>query len=339
MKGRLELAGLTKSFGAVLAVDDVSLAVEPGELFTLLGPSGSGKTTILRLIAGFQRPSAGRILIDGNEVSPLSPAQRGVGVVFQDYALFPHMTVDQNVAYPLRMRHVSRRSRAEQVAKVLELVQLQGLEARVPAQLSGGQQQRVALARALVFGPRLLLMDEPLGALDRALRVEMEEELRRIHRETGVTILYVTHDQEEALVLSDRIGVLRAGRLLQAGAPKDLFEAPTDTFVARFFGECNLFPADLFTGNGASPREGLLLLRPGDLRISQGDENGAVTISATVEDVLYLGQRVLIRCVSELGAVVAEAPARRANGLAAGDQVSLSFDPAKATLVPGESPT
>ena len=199
---------------------------------TLLGPSGSGKTTILRMIAGFEAPTEGRVLLDGRDISALSPSERGIGVVFQNYALFPHMTVGQNVCYPLKMRRWSRRSMQERLDEVLEMVRLPEYADRYPRQLSGGQQQRVALARCLAFHPTLLLMDEPLGALDQALRVEMQEELRRIHRESGTTIVFVTHDQEEALAMSDRIGVMRTGSILQIGTPQDLYANPTDSFVA-----------------------------------------------------------------------------------------------------------
>ncbi|MEO8290892.1 MAG: ABC transporter ATP-binding protein [Gaiellaceae bacterium] len=324
----LELVGLRKAFGSVTAVDGVDLRVEPSELLTLLGPSGSGKTTILRMIAGFEAPTAGRVLIDGQDVSALSPAERGVGFVFQHYALFPHMSVADNIAYPLRMRRVPKRDRRARVEHALGLVRLEGLGDRAPTELSGGQQQRVAFARALVFGPRVLLMDEPLGALDRALRIELQDELRRIHRETGVTVLHVTHDEEEALILSDRVGVLRDGRLLQEGTPRELFERPADAFVARFFGECNLL-------EDSAGR--VLVVRPASVGI--GSPNGAgplvVTIPAVVEDVVFLGTTVRVACKSEgLGRLVAEAPARSASGIVAGDAVTLWYDPAEAVRLP-----
>ncbi|MCC7022423.1 MAG: ABC transporter ATP-binding protein, partial [Thermomicrobiales bacterium] len=203
----LRLRGLRKRFGGVEAVAGVDLALRRGEFLTLLGPSGSGKTTILKMIAGFERPSSGTIELTGRDVSTLSPAERGIGVVFQQYALFPHMSVAENIAYPLKLRRWTPADRQRRVAEMLELVKLGGYGDRYPRQLSGGQQQRVAVARALAFQPALLLMDEPLGALDRALRVGMQEEIRRIHRESGATVLYVTHDQEEALTMSDRVAI------------------------------------------------------------------------------------------------------------------------------------
>jgi putative spermidine/putrescine transport system ATP-binding protein len=358
--GRLELVGLGKQFGDVVAVDGVDLTVEAGELATLLGPSGSGKTTILRTIAGFESPSRGRILIDGKDVSSLSPAKRDVGVVFQHYALFPHMTAAQNIAYPLRLRRVPGAERRLRVERALELVQLDGLGDRRPAELSGGQQQRVALARALVYEPSVLLMDEPLGALDRALRLELEHELRSIRRQTGVTVLYVTHDQEEALALSDRVAIIREGRLLQEGTPGELYENPRDTFVARFLGECNLLP--ITVGNrGGSPcwrlayeppgreRDWLgpapartagrwhLMLRAARLRVGGG---GDLQIAATVDDVLYLGETTRLRCASpEAGALVVELPSRTAPSLRRGERIELAFELADARLVPdGDAP-
>jgi len=292
----------------------------------------------------------------------LSPAERGVGFVFQHYALFPHLSVRDNVAYPLRMRHVSKRERALRADEALELVRLEGFGDRLPAELSGGEQQRVALARALVFGPRVLLMDEPLGALDRGLRIEMEQELRRIHRETRVTVVYVTHDQEEALILSDRIGVLRAGRLLQEGTPRELFETPANEFVARFFGECNLLPIEVQASNGdarwafghdgvparqwawPSPRgrhdrPWFLMVRPADVRVGplHGARPEAVTVPAVIDDVVYLGTSMRLNCTTrEFGRVLAEPPAYAASGMRPGDEVELSFDPATARPVPAD---
>ena len=224
------------------AVRGLSLEVAPGELLTLLGPSGAGKTTVLMLLAGFERPDAGEILVDGHPVARTPPHRRGIGIVFQNYALFPHLTVAGNTAFPLRMRRFQRAEREARVARTLELVRLQGLEDRLPSQLSGGQQQRVALARALVFAPRLVLLDEPLGALDRQLREEMQFEIRQLHKRLGVTILYVTHDQAEAVALSDRIAILAAGTLRQVGTPQALYDEPESEFVARFLGQNNRLP-------------------------------------------------------------------------------------------------
>jgi spermidine/putrescine ABC transporter ATP-binding subunit len=233
------LEKLDKRFNTVVAVDGVSLAIEPGEFITLLGPSGSGKTTTLMMIAGFEIPTAGEIYIDGTPIVTTPPHRRNIGMVFQNYALFPHMTVAENIAFPLKQRRVSKSSIVERVTGVLEIVSLPGYEGRYPRQLSGGQQQRVALARAVVFNPRVLLMDEPLGALDKKLREGLQLEIRRLHEELGITFIYVTHDQEEALVMSDRIAVMNQGRIEQLGSPVDLYDRPNSRFVAEFIGESN----------------------------------------------------------------------------------------------------
>jgi putative spermidine/putrescine transport system ATP-binding protein len=235
-----------KSFdGMTDAVTGLELDVARGEFLTLLGPSGSGKTTTLMMLAGFEQPDGGDILLDGRPITRLPPHRRGIGVVFQSYALFPHMTVAQNVAFPLAVRGQPAGVQAAKVAAVLDMVRMSGLGGRLPAQLSGGQQQRVALARALVFEPKLVLLDEPLGALDRALREEMQEELRTLHQRLGITMLYVTHDQAEALSLSDRIAVFAAGRLRQLGTPRQLYDEPASAFVARFVGENNFLPGQV----------------------------------------------------------------------------------------------
>ena len=227
------IRAIAKSYGSsVPALDGVSLDIRDGEFVTLLGASGSGKTTTLMIVAGFTPPDAGDVLLDGHSIISLPPERRGIGVVFQNYALFPHMTAVRNVAFPLRMRAVPRRKALARAEAALERVGLGGFGSRLPSQLSGGQQQRVALARALVFEPGLLLMDEPLGALDRALREQMKAEIRRLHRELGITIVYVTHDQEEALTLSDRIALMHRGRIVQIGTPADLYDRPTNAFVA-----------------------------------------------------------------------------------------------------------
>jgi putative spermidine/putrescine transport system ATP-binding protein len=232
----VHVAGLRKRYGSVTAVDGVDLTVRSGEFFTLLGPSGSGKTTLLRLIAGFERPDAGQVMLGGTDVTNVPPYARNVNTVFQDYALFPHMTVWRNIEYGLRVRRVPRAERREKVDRALEMVRLPGLGSRKPAQLSGGQRQRVALARAIVNEPEVLLLDEPLGALDLKLRQEMQLELLRVQREVGVTFIYVTHDQEEALTMSDRIAVLNQGSIEQIGAPIEVYERPRTAFVAGFIG-------------------------------------------------------------------------------------------------------
>jgi putative spermidine/putrescine transport system ATP-binding protein len=339
----LRLRGLEKRFGAVEAVAGVELTLRHGEFLTLLGPSGSGKTTILKMIAGFEHPSAGSIELAGRDVSTLSPAERGIGVVFQQYALFPHMSVEENIAYPLKLRHWSSADRGRRVEEMLTLVELDGYGKRYPRELSGGQQQRVAVARALAFRPALLLMDEPLGALDRALRIGMQEEIRRIHREAGATVLYVTHDQEEALTMSDRVAILRDGRVLQVGPPRDLYRRPADRFVATFFGECTLVPATLLApvdaehvrvaalGREAIVRRGgpsldedlSLAIRPGKLRLRPAP--GDLLLPATVLDVLYLGDSARIVGRQPAGEVVVRADPDDAAGVAIGQELTLGF--------------
>jgi putative spermidine/putrescine transport system ATP-binding protein len=238
---RIVLDTVVKDFGGGPAVDGIGLTIEPGEFMTFLGPSGSGKTTTLNLIAGFETLTSGTITLDERDVSTLPPHKRDLGMLFQSYALFPHMTVEQNVAYPLRQRKVPKAETARRVAEVLDLVQLVGRGSDYPRQLSGGQQQRVALARAIVFQPKALLLDEPLGALDRNLRAALQAEIRRIHREVGATFVFVTHDQEEAMNLSDRIALFNNGRIEQIGTPEELYGRPETLFAARFFGDSNVF--------------------------------------------------------------------------------------------------
>ena len=238
--GRLEIARASKRFGAIAAVDDVTLAVTAGEFVTILGPSGSGKTTLLKIIAGFEIADQGRIGIDGSDITDLDPAARNIGMVFQNYALFPHMTVTRNVGYPLAMRSVPRAEAKVRIEDALRLVELGDYGERLPKQLSGGQQQRVALARAIVFRPRLLLLDEPFGALDRKLREQMQLEVRRLQRQLRLTTIFITHDQEEALIMSDRIAVMDKGRLQQVGLPHEIYETPANPFVADFIGESNI---------------------------------------------------------------------------------------------------
>lgn len=238
---RLHLQDLTKHYGSVVAVNKINLQVEAGEFLTLLGPSGSGKTTTLAMIGGFQEPTSGEIYVNDAPISGLPPYKRHLGVVFQNYALFPHMTVYDNIAFPLKFNPVPKAEVTSRVRRMLDIVQLPGYEKRYPRQLSGGQQQRIALARALVFNPSVLLMDEPLGALDKKLREEMQLEIRRLHQELEVTIIYVTHDQEEALTMSDRIAVMSHGRIEQLGTPMDVYKRPATAFVASFIGESNFF--------------------------------------------------------------------------------------------------
>ena len=236
----LALRGIRKAFGTVAALDGIDLEVKPGEFLTILGPSGSGKTTLLKIVAGFELPEAGDVLLGGEDVTFTAPARRNVGMVFQNYALFPHMDVRRNIAFPLEVRRLPRPEIDRRVGETLALVDLAGYEGRLPRQLSGGQQQRVALARAIVFDPQLLLLDEPFGALDRKLREAMQLEVRRLQRRLGLTTVFITHDQEEALILSDRIAVMSRGRIVQVAAPSELYARPANAFVADFVGESNL---------------------------------------------------------------------------------------------------
>ena len=304
--GRIELAGLSKWYGpGAPAVDGVDLDVAPGEFLTLLGPSGSGKTTILNMIAGFVEPTEGRILLNGRDVSALPPHRRNFGMVFQSYALFPHLTVAQNIAFPLRERKTGRDEIARRVAEVMELTDLRGLDQRRPHELSGGQQQRVALARAVVFSPSVLLLDEPLSALDRKLRQSLQREIKRLHDELQLTFVFVTHDQDEAMTLSDRIAVFHDGRLERIGTPRELYRRPGTRFVAQFLGESNVFAGAAADGRytwhdrtwrlgpGAGDATGRhLVVRPELLGVlPDGTEppDGANAAPATVTDVSFYG--------------------------------------------------
>ena len=274
---------MRKSYGHVVAVDGIDLTVEEGEFFTLLGPSGSGKTTLLRLIAGFERPDDGRIELGGRDVTSVPPHLRETNTVFQDYALFPHMSVGDNIGYGLRVKGVPGSERRQRVERALKMVRLVGLDRRRPNQLSGGQRQRVALARAVVNEPEVLLLDEPLGALDLKLRQEMQLELKRIQKEVGITFVYVTHDQEEALTMSDRVAVMSNGRIEQVGPPVEIYERPVTEFVAGFIGISNLLT-----------RDGVrFVVRPEKLRMLLDDdvpEPGMTVEPGVVEQVVYVGQ-------------------------------------------------
>jgi putative spermidine/putrescine transport system ATP-binding protein len=280
----LTLRGVSRRYGDFVAVQDASLDVASGEFLTLLGPSGSGKTTILMMIAGFVEPSAGRVLLDGRDITALPPEQRNFGMVFQGYALFPHMTVAENVAFPLRVRKLGRAERDAKVRATLDLVQLGRFADRKPSQLSGGQQQRVALARALVFDPALLLLDEPLSALDKKLRAELQEELKALHRRVGRTFINVTHDQEEALSLSDRIAILNHGHVIQVGAPEDLYERPATRFVADFLGKSNFIE-----GEAEADAVGIALRRGGTRVLGRGaPAHGRAVLSLRPEKITLL---------------------------------------------------
>jgi putative spermidine/putrescine transport system ATP-binding protein len=330
----VRLDRVTKRFGPVTAVEDVTLDVQPGEFLTLLGPSGSGKTTCLRMIAGFERPSDGRVWLSGRDVTDVPPFDREVNTVFQDYALFPHMSVEQNVGYGLLVRKVGKAERRRRVAEALESVRLAGYGARRPAELSGGQRQRVALARALVNRPQVLLLDEPLAALDRKLREQMQMELKNLQREVGITFVLVTHDQDEALSMSERVVVFDAGRIQQIGSPTEVYERPRNAFVADFIGTSNLVEGNaarqIFGTDGpVSLRPERIRLLPEDPAQDGPDERTAV---GAVGDVVHAGAQVRYVVVLDAGPVfVVTRPADSGTAESAwprrGDRVRLAWRP------------
>jgi putative spermidine/putrescine transport system ATP-binding protein len=345
----LEIVGLTKRYGSVTAVEGVDLRVAQGEFVTFLGPSGSGKTTTLMMVAGLQQPTSGQMFLDGTPLEPLPAHKRNIGVVFQQYALFPHMTVAQNVRFPLEMRRVPKHEADRRINEVLRLVDLATHHRRLPAQLSGGQQQRVALARAIVFEPSLLLMDEPLGALDRKLREQMQTEIARLHKELDMTVLYVTHDQSEALTLSHRIAVFNYGRINQIGTPAELYERPRTRFVAAFLGDSCFLPgkvtrvssevAEIETAHGllrgrnsgalGPGAAALLAVRPERITLSRHASGKADNnLAGTLQQIVYLGQsrKLIVRLgdgtiVSTLAPITAEDE----GGFDPGDHVELAW--------------
>jgi ABC-type Fe3+/spermidine/putrescine transport system ATPase subunit len=312
----VELVGVTKRYGAVAAVDAIDLEVRPGEFLSLLGPSGCGKTTTLRLIAGFERPDEGEVRIGGRDVSRVPPYKRDVNTVFQSYALFPHLTVLENVAYGLKQRGLGRSERRARAIEMLELVRLPGFGERKPRQLSGGQQQRVALARSLVMHPRVLLLDEPLGALDLKVRKELQIELKRIQEEIGITFVYVTHDQEEALAMSDRVVVMNAGHIEQIGAPREIYDRPATEWIASFIGDTNFLRVD----------GGEVAIRPERLQVARDGEGLEGRVSTT----MIIGPMVqcLIRLDDGQEVLVREQRSGRESGveaLAEGERVIVSW--------------
>ena len=311
--GEVQLIDLVKSFGDFRAVAGINLQMPPGEFFSLLGPSGCGKTTTLRMIAGFERPTEGQILLDGVDMAQTPPHKRNVNTVFQNYALFPHLSVDENVAFGLRYQKASKQELKDRVGRALELVQLTGFSKRRPTQLSGGQQQRVALARALILNPAVLLLDEPLGALDAKLRKRLQLELKALQEEVGITFIYVTHDQEEALTMSDRIAVMSQGQVEQVGAPKEIYEEPRTAYVADFLGVSNLMESsaqgqgtggcrvtlgefELIAGEGESDTLGAskITIRPERVDLQQTGTMGENRVPGMVERVVYVGSTLQV---------------------------------------------
>ncbi len=347
----LHLAGIEKRYGPVVAIGGIDLAVEPGEFLTLLGPSGSGKTTLLKVIAGFETPDRGTVRIGPADVTHAPPGRRNIGMVFQNYALFPHLTVERNVAFPLAVRHVPRAEIARRVQAALALVELDGYQARMPSQLSGGQQQRVALARAIVFDPGLLLLDEPFGALDRRLRQQLQEEVRRLQRRLGLTAIFVTHDQEEALLLSDRIAVMNGGAIEQLGTPPEIYAHPRTVFAAGFIGESNLWRGTVAGGGtmrledgtamaiapGTAPGAATALVRPERVRLLGDGEAADNRRPVVVEEVSYLGQtqKYLLRDGDRSLAAVWTLAAVPVGRVSAGDTVTVGWQAEEVHVIAG----
>ncbi|MDX6621143.1 MAG: hypothetical protein QOK36_3529 [Gaiellales bacterium] len=346
----VELVQASKRYApaAPLALDDVSLGIRAGEFFSLLGPSGSGKTTTLRLIAGFEAATRGTILLDGYDVTRVPPFKRDVNTVFQNYALFPHMNVRENVSYPLRMRRVARGEIAARVQEVLTLVEMSGYEARLPHQLSGGQRQRIALARALVGRPKVLLLDEPLGALDLQLRQQMQLALKNLQREVGITFIYVTHDQGEALAMSDRLAVMADGRLQQVGSPEDVYRAPATRFVASFIGKANLLDCTIAPSDGGSR----VIAGPFTLEIPERHAPGRAIVSvryeaiavahpgassggleAIVRDVVFLGDGRELILEAGTTTLVARVGSSAGVVFARGDRVTMAIDTSNVAII------
>ncbi|WP_282605243.1 ABC transporter ATP-binding protein [Pelagibius sp. Alg239-R121] len=349
----------TKSYGAVFALDNVDLDVRSGEFMTLLGPSGSGKTTLLMVLAGFTRPDYGSVKFGEREIVRTPPHKRDVGMVFQNYALFPHMSVAANVAFPLKLRGVSKQEMVERTEQALETVQLAGYGERRIDQLSGGQRQRVALARAIVFEPRILLMDEPLSALDKKLREQMQIELRRLHDKLGMTTVYVTHDQREALTMSDRIAVINHGRVMQLGTPEEIYERPANRFVADFIGESTFLPVTVQQGVARfgdqslkvaqMPEAGedlLLMLRPERLQLitndSEAADGEANRFEARVREMVYQGDSFLMYTVLENGTEISLRGMTRRDTVstlpAIGDVIQLALHRDDTVLISAEEP-
>ena len=317
----VSIRGLTRTFGDVRAVAGVDLDIFEGEFITLLGPSGSGKTTVLRMIAGFEKPDSGSIVLGGKDVSQLPPYDRDVNTVFQDYALFPHMDVISNIEYGLRVKGVEKSSRHERAMQALKQVRLEGYESRKPAQLSGGQRQRVALARALVNRPSVLLLDEPLGALDLKLREQMQIELKELQRAVGITFIFVTHDQEEALTMSDRIAVFNHGRIEQLGSPREIYDNPQSPFVSEFVGQTNKIEIEGRKIN----------IRPEFVSVSKTSLFGNCSIQGTLRDAIFVGATTRYLIDTHLGSTMISTNSRE--DISIGESVTLSWEKEKEFLV------
>ncbi|WP_312870894.1 ABC transporter ATP-binding protein [Gordonia asplenii] len=330
----IKMRNVVKSFGDVTAVNGLDLDIRSGEFFSMLGPSGSGKTTVLRLIGGFDLPTSGTIELAGVDVTYKAPFERDVNTVFQDYALFPHMSLLDNVAYGLRVRGVGKKERRERAEEALNRVELRAMHSRKPDQLSGGQRQRVAIARALVVNPKVLLLDEPLGALDLKLRQQMQIELKELQRSLAITFVFVTHDQEEALTMSDRIGVFNDGALVQLGTPREIYQNPNGVFVANFVGTSNVFHADV--ANEIYSRTDSFSLRPEHLRV--GDAAAPRSVRGTVTAVVYLGAATHIRVRLDDGAdvvVLSDSARNRTADPSIGDPITVSWDDADVVWLSG----
>jgi len=355
MSVAIALNGVSKRFGSHTAVNDVTLEIAEGEFFSMLGPSGCGKTTTLRMIAGFETPDVGRVVLEGNDVTSVSANKRPVNMVFQQYALFPHMTIYDNVAFGLKVKRVPRAEHRDRIDELLKVVDLEGLESRRPKQLSGGQQQRVALARALVNRPAALLLDEPLGALDVKLRKHMQLELKRIQHELGTTFVYVTHDQEEALAMSDRIAVMNRGEVEQLGSPREIYDHPRTAFVADFIGSLNALDLtiDELVGGYAISRLGenervvaavdrthalgeevRVAVRPEHVKIGAGSDEGS-RVEGTIAELVYLGMYTQFHVDTRAGRIVSHrlADERHTVPLEPGSKVTLSWSPDQATVL------
>jgi len=337
--GYVSLRGVSKKFDELTAVDQLNLDVAEGEFFSMLGPSGSGKTTVLRMIAGFEAPTDGRIFIDNDDITDVPPFDRTVNTVFQDYALFPHMTIRENVEYGLRTRKVPKPERTIQAMEAIERVQLGHVAERHPHQLSGGQRQRIALARALVLRPKVLLLDEPLGALDKQLREQMQVELKNIQREAGITFIFVTHDQEEAMRMSDRIAVFNAGRIEQVGTPEEAYESPATAFVAGFLGVSNLLRED--DAEALLGTRHLVNIRPERIKINPENYKaaaGEVSVTGVITERAYTGASTLFFVKTDKGPRLTVSRANEesgvSDGLSLGQRVSVSWRDNQVALIP-----